>query len=50
LTAAAGKAEIGVSTRRWVLLAPSSRATLALLSLTAAAAIVLLGLWAILDR
>ena len=50
LTAAAGKAEIGVSTRRWVLLAPSCRATLALLSLTAAAAIVLLGLWAILDR
>jgi hypothetical protein len=48
-TAAAGQAEIDVSTR-WVLPAPSCRATLALLSLTAAAAIVLLGLWAILDR
>jgi hypothetical protein len=48
--APAATAEIGVSTRRWVLPAPSWRATLALLSLTAAAAIVLLGLSVILDR
>ena len=41
---AADTAEIGVSARRWVLPAPSWRATLALLSLTAATAIVLLGL------
>jgi hypothetical protein len=47
---AAETAEIGVSARRWVLPAPSWRATLALLSLTAAAAIVLLGLSVILGR
>jgi hypothetical protein len=49
-TGAAGKAEIGVSARRWVPPAPSWRTTLALLCLTAAAAIVLFGLWVILDR
>jgi hypothetical protein len=48
--AAAETADIGVSARRWVLPAPSWRVTLALLSLTAAAAIVLLGLSVILGR
>ena len=47
---AAETADIGVSARRWVLPAPSWRVTLALLSLTAAAAIVLLGLSVILGR
>jgi hypothetical protein len=49
-TAWTGRAEIGVPNRPWALPAPSCRATLALLSLAAAAAIVLLGLWVILDK
>ena len=44
------RAETDVPNRPWALPAPSYRATLALLSLTAAAAIVLLGLWVILDK